>query len=106
MQPSKYPIYIISKGRADSRLTSKSLEEIGIPYRIVVEESEYDAYAAVIDPKKILKLPNDFRQDPNLAIPDMNGLVGGGIPVRNWVWNHSVGEGHKRHWILKQTEAS
>ena len=26
---SKYPIYIISKGRADSRLTVKSMEEIG-----------------------------------------------------------------------------
>ena len=45
---SKYPIYIISKGRADSRLTVKSMEEIGSMYRIVIEESEYDDYAAVI----------------------------------------------------------
>ena len=43
MQP-KYPIYIISKGRADSRLTSKTLDEIRVPYKIVIEESEFDAF--------------------------------------------------------------
>lgn len=99
MQP-KYPIYIISKGRADSRLTSRSLEQMNVPYRIVIEESEYDDYAAVIDPKKILVLPKGFRENPQWARPDQNGLIGGGIPARNWVWDHSVSEGHERHWIL------
>jgi hypothetical protein len=99
MQP-KYPIYIISKGRADSRLTSRSLEQMNVPYRIVIEESEYEDYAAVIDPKKILVLPKDFRENPKWAIPDEKGLIGGGIPARNWVWDHSVSEGHARHWIL------
>jgi hypothetical protein len=23
-----------------------------------------------------------------------------GLPARNWVWRHSIGEGHARHWIL------
>ena len=40
----KYPIYIISKGRADSRLTVKSLETMDVPYRIVIEPQEYDDY--------------------------------------------------------------
>ena len=52
LQP-KYPIYIISKGRADTRLTSKTLEELNVPYRIVIEESEFDDYAAHINPKKM-----------------------------------------------------
>lgn len=96
----KYPIYIISKGRADSRLTSKTLDEINVPYRIVIEEDEYDAYAANIDPKKILVLPPGFREDPNLARPDAKGRIGGSIPARNWVWEHSIKEGHERHWIM------
>jgi hypothetical protein len=96
----KYPIYIISKGRADSRQTSKTLEEMNVAYRIVIEESEYDDYAAVIDPKKILTLPSGFRDDPTLARPDSKGRVGGGIPARNWVWEHSIKEGHERHWIM------
>lgn len=83
----KYPVYVISKGRWESRLTSKALEKREIPYRIVVEPQEYDNYAAVIDPKKILVLP-------------FSNLGQGSIPARNWVWDHSVGEGHEKHWIL------
>ena len=86
MNPN-YPVYIISKGRADSRLTSKALEKMKVPYRIVIEPQEYDLYAAVIDPAKILVLPFS-----NLGL--------GGIPARNWVWEHSTQEGHARHWIL------
>lgn len=87
MTPTRYPMYIISKGRADTRMTSRTLEEMKQPYRIVIEEQEYDQYAAVIDPKKILVLP--FK---NLGL--------GGIPARNWVWEHSIREGHAAHWIL------
>tara|TARA_R110000796_G_scaffold65445_5_gene151146 strand:+ start:388 stop:1254 length:867 start_codon:yes stop_codon:yes gene_type:complete len=83
----KYPIYIISKGRADSRLTVKSLETMDVPYRIVIEPQEYDDYAAVIDPKNILVLP-------------FSNLGKGSIPARNWVWEHSIAEGHEKHWIL------
>jgi hypothetical protein len=83
----KYPVYIISKGRHDTRLTSKSLEKIGVPYHIVIEPQEYDLYASVIDAKKILVLPFS-----NLGL--------GSIPARNWVWEHAISIGAERHWIL------
>ena len=83
----RYPVYVISKGRWESRLTAKVLEKMEVPYRIVVEPQERDEYAAVIDPKKILVLP-------------FSDLGKGSIPARNWVWEHSVQEGHVRHWIL------
>lgn len=83
----KYPVYIISKGRWESRLTSKALEQRGITYRIVVEPQERAQYAAVIDPAKILTLP-------------FSNLGQGGIPARNWVWEHAISEGAARHWIL------
>jgi hypothetical protein len=83
----KYPVYIISKGRWESRLTSKALERANVPYRIVVEPQEYDNYAAVIKSKKILTLP-------------FSNLGQGSIPARNWVWEHSIKEGKERHWIL------
>ncbi len=97
----KYPIYIISKGRADTRLTVKSLEHLGVPYKIVIEGSEYSDYAAVIDPDNILVLPSDFRDNPQWARKcEDTGSLGGGIPVRNWVWQHAKDSGAKRHWIL------
>lgn len=96
----KYPIYIISKGRWISRLTSKCLEKIKVPYQIVIESSEYDMYSRYIDESKILVLPEDLRENPKWAISDDNGLIGGSIPARNWVWEHSISKGYKRHWIL------
>lgn len=69
------------------RHTSKSLEEKNIPYRIVIEPQEYDNYAAVINPSKILVLP-------------FSNLGQGSIPARNWVWEHSISEGAEWHWIL------
>lgn len=83
----KYPIYVISKGRAQTRLTSKALEYMGVPYSIVIEQQEYDEYAEVIDKEKILVLP-------------FSNLGQGSIPARNWVMEHSIATGAKRHWIL------
>lgn len=82
-----YPVYVISKGRWEYRHTVKALERLGVPYRIVIEPQEYEQYAAVIDPAKILQLPFS-----NLGL--------GSIPARNWVWEHAISEGHKRHWIM------
>lgn len=97
----RYPIYIISKGRWDSRQTQRTLEELNVPYRIVIEKSEYDKYAENVPEHKIITLPTDFRDNPLYAKPDeTTGFIGGSIPVRNFVWEHSKSEGHKRHWIL------
>lgn len=83
----RYPVYILSKGRWESRLTAKCFEWIKVPYHIVIEPQEYDQYAAVIDPAKILTLPFS-----NLGL--------GGIPARNWIWEHSISIGAERHWIF------
>lgn len=101
MHLPKYPIYIISKGRWDSRMTQRTLEELNVPYRIVIEDNEYDKYAQNVPKDKILVLPTGFRENPLYAKPDeTTGLIGGSIPVRNFVWEHSISEGHKKHWIL------
>jgi hypothetical protein len=82
-----YPVYVVSKGRWEKRLTSKALELLCVPYHIVVEPQEYDNYAAVIDPAKILVLP-------------FSDLGQGSIPARNWIWEHAIESGADRHWIL------
>jgi len=84
---TRYPIYIISKGRWESRYTSKALERMGVPYYIAIEPQEYEKYAEVIDPKKILTLPFS------------NHGKGSG-PARNWCWEHSQANGFKRHWLM------
>ncbi len=85
----QYPVYIISKGRWEQRLTQQLLEKSNIPYKIVVEPSEYDKYAEVIDEKNIIKAPEDFSK-----------LGKGSVPVRNYVWDHAVKSGASHHWVL------
>jgi hypothetical protein len=83
----RFPIYVISKGRWEKRLTTDALEKIGVPYRLVIEPQELDAYAAHVAREKILVLP-------------FSNLGQGSIPARNWVWEHAVAAGAERHWIL------
>lgn len=96
----QFPLYIVSKGRADSRLTSKALEEMKLFYYIVVEGQEYDQYAAVIDEKKILILDKSYQL--NYDTFDKLGFtksVGPGA-ARNFVWNHSIKSGYSWHWVM------
>ena len=86
---SKYPIYILSKGRSENRYTVDTLEEMKVNFKIVVEPQEYDLYRKHIDEKKILILPDEYL-----------GKNQGGIPARNFIWEHSVQEGHKAHWVI------
>jgi hypothetical protein len=86
---TRFPIYIISKGRWERRQTVKTLERANINFRIVVEPDEYELYLNVIDKNKIIVTPENYSE---------RGM--GGIPVRNFVWEHSLKEGYKWHWIL------
>ena len=62
---------------------------MGVDFKICVEPNEYEKYASVIDSDKIIKLPENFSERGQ-----------GGIPVRNWVWDHAVKNNTGWHWIL------
>ncbi len=79
----RYPIYIPSKGRSDCCLTARFLQQDGVPFYLVVEEQEVEAYERFR--KYLLVLP--FRDQ---------GL----ITARNWIKQHSIDGGHARHWQL------
>lgn len=83
----RYPVYIVSKGRAAEGLTARSLERMNVPYFIAIEPQDYDKYASVVDPKKLLVLPFANHGD-------------GPGRARNWCWDHSVSLGAKRHWVM------
>ena len=84
MKP-KYPIYIISKGRCSRCLTARELKAMNVEFYLVIETQEFDDYKHITD--NILLLP-------------FSNLGQGSIPARNWVWQHSLENGFKRHWIL------
>ena len=90
VEPNKYPIYVISKGRWENPLTIKQLNHLGIEYRLVIEPQEL---------KKYLSSPH-VNSDKILTLPTKNFGGGCSIPARNWCWEHSIKSGAPFHWIL------
>ncbi len=87
MKKNKYPIYIVSKGRWENPMTAKLFIRDGVNFLILVEPQEYDNYCSTIPKKYIHKLPFS-----NLGV--------GSYPARNYAWEHSISNGHKRHWVF------
>jgi hypothetical protein len=96
----KHPIYIVSKGRWESRLTAKSLDEMKVPYFMVIEEQEYDNYAEVIDKQKLLILPRKFLDEYD-TFDDLGFQKSKGPgAARNFAWEHSITLGATYHWVM------
>lgn len=81
----KYPIYIISKGRGDKCLTARELKAMNVPFSLVIEPQEYDDYKHITN---------------NIILLPFSNLGQGSVPARNFVWEHSIQQGHEKHWIL------
>jgi hypothetical protein len=87
MRKTKYPVYVLSKGRYDKCKTAMFLEKDEVDYKLVVEIQEYEEYAKRFDKSRIIVLPKE-------------STGRGAIPVRNFIWQHSIDNGHERHWEL------
>lgn len=86
----RYPIYIISKGRAKyGPHTAKVLHNMGVDFFIAIEPQDYNSY---------IQSPY-IRKEQILVLPFSNHGKGSG-PARNWCWEHSEANGHKRHWLM------
>src|SRR6188768_547573 len=96
------PLYIVSKGRWESRLTSKALDAMGVPYHMVVEQQEYDAYAAAVNPAHctLLVLDRAYQRDYDTCDDLGESKSKGAGPARNFAWEHSIAHGHAQHWVM------
>jgi len=98
---NKHPIYIVSKGRWDSRLTSICLSRMKVNHFIVVEEQEYEQYRSTLEPYATL-LILDKKYQEQYETCDELGLtksVGPGA-ARNFAWDHSIAQGALMHWVM------
>jgi len=81
----RYPIYIPSKGRWGRCTTARELIKDHVPFELVVEPQEADAYKAVFPARPILVLP----------------FAGQGLAAaRNWIKEHATRAGAARHWQI------
>jgi hypothetical protein len=93
MTNPRYPVYIISKGRHESMLTSRSLSRMKVPHSIAIEPQDKDAYEKALDTFKI-------RPYVTLLILPFSNHGDGPGRARNWCWDHSISVGAKKHWVL------
>lgn len=81
----RWPVFIPSKGRSETRLTVKMFDRLNVPYTVFVEPQEYDTYAAVIDPDRLHALPH---RDKGLTV------------TRNYIWDYAECLGVEWFWTF------
>ena len=105
----RWPFYIPTNGRADSRLTSKALDFMRVPHYLVVEPQEcetYEQHIALWEKETGLKssatvLELDLTYKDRYELLDNLGLTKstGPGPARNFAWDHSIKMGFEWHWV-------
>ena len=93
MTNPKYPVYIISKGRHESMLTSRSLARMKVPHYIAIEPQDEKLYDQTLDNFGI-------RPYVTLLVASFSNHGDGPGRARNWCWDHSIALGAERHWVL------
>lgn len=95
----RYPIFIVSKGRWDNMLTARALDEMSVPYQLIVEGSERDQYAERHD-CPIHVLPQRYL-DLYDTCDDLGSTKSKGPgAARNFAWDMAAADGFKRHWVM------
>lgn len=93
MTNPKYPVYIVSKGRHESMITSRSLSRMKVPHFIVIEPQDLKPYEEALDNFKI-------RPWVTLLVAPFSNHGDGPGRARNWAWDHSMTIGAEKHWVL------
>lgn len=98
----KFPIYIVSKSRWETRLTSDALVSMKVKHYIVVEEEQFEQYNSVVNHEFVTVLILDKKyQDEYDTFDDLgNSRSKGPGAARNFAWDHSISLGAERHWVM------
>lgn len=100
----QFPLYVVSKGRAQYMVTSKALGDMGVEHYVVVEPDEVAVYEAAIAKLGLpaTVLPLDLTYKDSYEVLDDLGTersTGPG-PARNFAWDHSKAAGFAWHWVM------
>lgn len=98
IQP-KYPVYIVSKGRANNGLTTKALNKMGVNHYIVVELHEAAEYKEKTN-AEVLVLPSRYLNNYDTCDDLGNARSKGPGAARNFCIDHSKENGFDRHWVM------
>jgi len=99
MEP-RWPIYIVSKGRAHNALTPGTLTRLGVPWWLVVEADQVEAYAESFGADRLLVLPQSYLESYDTFDELGASKSRGPGAARNFAWEHSMEQGAAWHWVM------
>lgn len=89
----QYPVYIVSKGRADTMYTSRNLTRMQVKHYIVIEPQEEEQYKQGVE-------HFGLGEYATLLVAPFSNHGDGPGRARNWAWDHSMSIGASHHWVL------
>lgn len=100
----RQPIYVPSKGRADHPYTVRTLSHYRVPFFIVVEEPEEQAYQETVRRfggfGTVLVLDPAYQQGYDACMDLRPDQSRGSGPARNFAWDHAVASGASWYWCM------
>ena len=83
-------------------MTSKALTDQGVRHYLVAEPQEVDVYERAARGSLATVLPLDMSYKARYELCDDLGLTKstGPGPARNFIWDHSIANGHAWHWVM------
>jgi FkbM family methyltransferase len=96
----RFPVYVATKGRYDTRQTIKTLEALGVPFFAIVEPQEFDAYAAVVERRRLLVLDPAYLRNYDTCDSLGDAKSKGPGAARNFAWDHALALGKPWHWVM------
>lgn len=98
----KYPMYVVSKGRADRCYTSIFLSQMGVEHSIVVEPLEFDDYTTHNKGKycSIIRMDLTYKERYDTFDDLGDSKSKGPGAARNFCWNDSAKKGFSHHWVM------
>lgn len=98
----KYPMYVVSKGRADKCYTSIFLSQMEVNHFIVVEPNEYIEYKKYNNNKytTVIKLDMLYKENYDTFDDLGDSKSKGPGAARNFCWEDSIKKGFNWHWVM------
>lgn len=99
----RYPVYVVTKGRAVNGLTTKALTVMGVPHILVVEQSELAAYQATSEGNPLVALqvlPQEYLDSYDTCDDLGSSKSKGPGAARNYCLDDSAAKGYAKHWVM------
>lgn len=101
---NKYPIYVVSKNRANYCSTSIHLSQIEVEHYIVVEPEQLELYEKSenlnFEYAKLLVMDMKFYEEYDTCDDLGDTRSKGPGAARNFSWEHSIENGFDYHWVM------